>query len=109
MQALLIRKDQIEYMRTRAIVQAVVNKEAADEALKVYRDTQMPYMSRIQKDDRQQHIKRLIDEVARGPIGIAPVMPRQVRSKLKTRVIQRSSEEQLAQSRRISKKIGGIV
>lgn len=96
-------------MRTRAIVQALVNKDSADEALKAYRDTQMPYLPRIQKDDRQQHIKHLMDEVARGPIGITPVMTKQVRSRLKTKVIQRSEEEHLAQSRRISKKIGGIL
>jgi len=96
-------------MRTRALVQALVNKEEAQKALDAYRDVQMPYLPRIQKDDRQQHIKRLMDEVARGPIGITPVMPKQVRSRLKTRVIQRSEEENLAQSRRISKKIGGIL
>lgn len=109
LQALLIRKDQIEYMRTRTIVQAIVNKDAADDALKSYREVQMPYLSRIQKNDRGQHIKKLMEEVARGPIGITPVMPKQVRSKLKTRVIQRTKEEQLAQDRRISKKIGGIL
>lgn len=96
-------------MRTRAVVQALVNKDAADEALKAYRDAQMPYLPRVQKDDRQRHIRLLMEEVARGPIGITPVMPKQVRSRLKTKVIHRSEEEQLAQSRRISKRIGGIL
>lgn len=96
-------------MRTRAVIQALVNKEAADKALDDYRDSQMPYLRRTQKDDRQRHIKLLMDEVAKGPIGITPVMPKQVRSRLKTKVIHRSEEEQLAQVRRISKRIGGIL
>lgn len=110
LQALLLRKDQIEYMRTKAIVQAIVNKEAADEALKSYSETVMPYLSRIKKDDRSQHIKRLMAEVARGPMAIAPVMQKQVKSKLKTRVVERDSssqEEQVAVQRRIAKKLGG--
>jgi len=107
LQALLLRRDQVEYTRTRAIIQATINKDAADEALKVYRDTLMPYLSRIQKSDRNQHIKHLMDEVARGPMSIAPVMQKQVKSKLKTRHVARSAEEELASTRRITKKIGG--
>lgn len=96
-------------MRTRAIVQAVVNKDAADDGLKNYADTLMPYMARIKKDDRSQHIKRLMEEVKRGPMSITPVMQKQVKSKLKTRVVERSTEEQVAATRRISKKLGGFM
>jgi len=109
LQALLIRKDQIEYMRTRAVVQALVNKDEAQKALDAYRDAQMPYLQGVQKNDRQQHIKRLMDEVAKGAISVTPIMPKQVRSRLKTRVVQRTTEEQLAQSRRLSKQMGGLL
>lgn len=110
LQALLIRKDQIEYSRTRVIVQAMVtkaNQEAVDAALKDYRDAQMPYLRRVQNDDRSRHIKKLMEEVARGPIGITPVMQKRVSSKLKTRVVQRTEEERLESSRHLSKKLGG--
>lgn len=92
-----------------AIVLGGKDHSVANKALEEYRDTQMPYLPRIQSNDRQQHIKKLMSEVARGPISITPVMQRQVRSKLKTRVVQRSEEEQLAASRRLSRKIGGIL
>ncbi len=99
-------------MRTKALVQAIVNKDAADDALKSYGDAQMPYLSRIKRDDRNQHIKRLMSEVSKGPLAIAPVMQKQVKSKLKHRVVERdqvSKEEQLAATRKISKKIGGFI
>lgn len=91
------------------MAQALVNKDAADEALKNYSDTLMPYLARIKKDDRNQHIKRLMDEVSRGPMSITPVMQKAVKSKLKTRVIERSTEEQVAATRRITKKLGGFM
>ena len=96
-------------MRTRALVQAIVNKDAADDSLKNYRDTLMPYMAKIQKTDRSEHIKHLMNEVARGPMSISPVMQKQVKSKLKTRHVARSTEEELASTRRINKKIGGLL
>lgn len=112
LQALLLRKDQIEYMRTRAIVQALVNKDAADDALKSYSEAQMPYLVGIKRTDRSQHISKLMSEVSRGPMAVSPVMQKQVKSKLKHRVVAReqvSQEEQLASTRRITKKIGGFL
>lgn len=109
LQALLIRRDHIEYTRTRAIVQAIVNKDEANKALDLYRDTQMPYLPRVKNSERQEVIKRLMSEVAKGPMAITPVMQKQVKSKLKTRVIQRSAEERLESSRRMAKKMGGIL
>lgn len=107
LQALIIRKDQIEYMKTRALVQALVNKEAADGALKEYSDAQMPYLPKIKKDDRSRHIGKLMEEVGRGAFSISPVMQKRVKSKMKTKVVQRS-EERLSQDRRLHKKIGGL-
>lgn len=109
LQALLIRRDHIEYTRTRAIVQAIVNKDEANKALDLYRDTQMPYLPRVKNSERQEVIKRLMSEVAKGPMAITPVMQKQVKSKLKTRVIQRSAEERLESSRRMAKKMGGLI
>lgn len=109
MQALILKRDRIEYAKTRALLQGIVNKEAADGALKEYLHAQMPYLARAQKDERQQHIKRLVDEVARGPMRVTPVMTKQVKSRLKSRVVQRSAEEQSALAKNVSKRIGGYV
>lgn len=109
LQALLIRKDHIEYTRTRAIVQAIINKEEANNALELYRDTQMPYLPKVKRSERQEVIKRLMSEVSKGPMAITPVMQKQVKSKLKTKVIQRSEEERLVSSRRVASKMGGIL
>ena len=93
-------------MKTRAIIQALVNKDAADGALKEYRDQQLPYLPKVQQDDRSRHIKKLMEEVGRGSMSITPVIQKRVKSKMNTKVVQRS-EERVEQSNRIAKKIGG--
>lgn len=108
LQALLIRKDQIEFLKVRAMVQATVNKEAADKALAEYRDAQLPYLPKVQKNDRSMHIKKLMEEVGRGEMRITPVMQKQVKSKMRHKVIQRN-DERFVQANRIAKKVGGIV
>jgi hypothetical protein len=90
-------------------VQAIINKEEANNALELYRDTQMPYLPKVKRSERQDVIKRLMSEVAKGPMAITPVMQKQVKSKLKTKVIQRSEEERLVSSRRVASKMGGIL
>jgi hypothetical protein len=107
LQALLIRKDQIEYLRTFALVQAIVSKEDANKALETYRDAQMPYLPKVQRVDRQKHIERLMAEVAKGPVKIVQVMQKPARSKLRARVIQRTQEEKAASDRRLAAKLGG--
>lgn len=110
MQALLIKKDQIEYAKTRAIIQGVVNGEKAQEALDEYRDLQFPYFQKMQKVQRSSHIKQLMDEVKRGGLVITPVgQPKRVKSKLKTRVVERANDEQVEVMRRVSKKIGSYL
>lgn len=90
------------------MVQATVNKEAADKALAEYRDAQLPYLPKVQQTDRSMHIKKLMEEVGRGEMSITPVMQKRVKSKMKHKVVQRD-EDQLAQMNRIARKIGGIV
>lgn len=100
--------DQVEFLKVRAMVQATVNKEAADKALADYRDAQMPYLPKVQKNDRSVHIQKLMEEVGRGQMSITPVMQKRVKSKMKHKVIQRD-EERVAQANRVAKKVGGLV
>jgi hypothetical protein len=92
------------------VIQAIVNAEKVQEALDEYRDLQFPYFQKLQKTQRSSHIKQLMDEVKRGGIVVTPVsQAKKVKSKLKTRVLERMSQEQVEVARRISKKIGGYI
>ena len=105
LQALLLKREQIDYMRTRAIVQALVNKEAGQAAMDLLREVQFPYFKATQQRDREHHIKKLMDEVSKGPLVITPHIEKRVRSRLKTRVLQRTASERADSANRISRKL----
>jgi hypothetical protein len=114
LQVLLVRLDQVDYAKTRALVTAIINasKEGIDETQKeldAYRDLQFPYYKNIQKTERSDHIKRLQQEVARGPLVVTAMPEKRMKSKLKTRVVERMTPEQRATSRRLSKKLGRLM
>lgn len=108
LQALVIKKDYAEYLKTRTLAQALVNKDEADKALTEYRDVQMPYVARQKKDERNVHIKQLMSEVGKGALTVTPVMQKRVTSKMRTKVVERS-EEHIAAANRVTKKIGGVL
>lgn len=106
LQALFIAREQIDFYRTRALIKALVDKEHLQEAFDDYRNAIFPFYSKMQDVDRQQHIKRLISEVGRGALAVTPLSTPKVKSKLKTKVVQRPDEMAQA-TRRVARKIGG--
>lgn len=107
LQALLIRKDQIEYAKTRAIVQAIFDKEKSQEALDQYRDAQFPYYQKLHRKERDEQVKQLQDWVGRGSISVTPLWNKKARSKLKTKVIERDKADRVEATRRVSRKMKG--
>ena len=105
MQALLIKRDEIEFAKIRAILQAIVNKEEAQKSLESYRDLQFPYYRKMQQTDRDKHIKQLMSEVSKGPIAVFPMEEKRVKSRLKTRMVKRMTPEQRDIMNRLSKKL----
>lgn len=92
----------------KAVVQAVVNHEAAQEALDSFREAQIPYYESQQKKHRSEHIKKLMEEVNKGPIKITRVYGKpNVKSALRTRVVKRERVQNERLSR-LSKKMGGV-
>lgn len=103
-----MRRDQSEYWKVKAIVQAVVNHEAAQEALDSFREVQIPYYEGQQKKQRAEHIKKLMEEINRGPLQITRVYGKPgVKSSLRTRVVKRERVQNERLSR-LSKKMGGV-
>lgn len=84
--------DVIDYLRTRALVAAIVDKDKAQEALDNFRDNRIPYYKASKQRDKEHHIKRLMGEVGRGALSIKPVagFGNPVRSKLRTKYIDAS-------------------
>ena len=110
LQALILKKDQIEYFKTRAIIQAVVDAKEADEALKAYRDVQFPYYQKQQSSQKRAVIDQLMNEVKKGGFVVTPVgQQKKMRSRLKTRVVERTAEDQKQAALRVSNRLGSYV
>lgn len=88
----VLQKEQVEHARLRALAQGIVNKEKAVEAFEQYQQTAFPWIETQKRRDAQGFIKLLSEEVKRGAMGIRPLWEKPLRSRLKTRVVQRRSE-----------------
>ena len=105
----VLKKEHIEHARLRALAQAIVNKEKAVEAFEEYQQTAFPWIATQKRRDAQAHIQLLADEVKRGALGIRPLWEKPMRSRLKTRVIERDLQQSEKAMDDIYKKIGMVV
>ncbi len=91
----MIRRDIVDMVKTKAIVQSIVKQEAGKEAWEGYFKEAFPWVATAQTMERQDHIKKLMSEVRRGPIKVTQVFDAQktMRSRLRTKVIERRQAE----------------
>ncbi len=81
---LLLKKEEIEHARELAFAQIFVNKGKAQEAWETYQKIARPYIQTAQSEQKQDSIKKLLEEVKRGPLGIRPLWQKPVRSRLRS-------------------------
>jgi len=85
----VLKKEQIEHARFRALAQGIVNKEKAVEAFEQYQRAAFPWIETQKRRDAEAHIKLLVEEVKRGTLGIRPLWEKPIRSRMRTRIVQR--------------------
>lgn len=110
---LWLQREQMEHAQTRAIIQTIANREKASEAFEDYKKARFPWIESSQARDKVNHIKQLMEEVKKGPIQItAQHAPSKMRSRLKTKVIERTDAAKAkiaAEQKKIYEKVGSIV
>jgi hypothetical protein len=86
---LIIKKEQIEYQKVRALAQAIVDQKAGVEAFADYSEAAFPWKKTQKKRDSAQFIDFLNEEIKRGPISIdLTKQEKKVVSKLRTKMVQ---------------------
>lgn len=112
---LVLKKEYIEYSRLRALAQSIINKEEGPKAFDEFKKAAFPWVETQAKRDREEHIKILQNEIKRGTLAIRPLWDatKQVRSRLKTKVVEADHSEPMRRSspeaRKVYSKMGGIV
>lgn len=115
---LILKKEQVEFARLRVLTQSFINKEKGPEVFDEFRKMAFPWVETQRGRDRQEHIKLLQEEVKRGVLGIQPLWEnnKQVRSRLRTRVIETTKDvptnirtKSTPAERRIYQKMGSVI
>lgn len=85
----VLKKEQIEHARLRALAQAIVEKEKGKEVFDEYMKVAFPWLETTKRREKDDHIKVLMEEVKKGSLGIKPLWQERARSRMKHRVVER--------------------
>src|SRR5262249_25431653 len=69
----VLRKEHVEHARLRALAQAIIHQEKGVEAFDAYQKVAFPWLTTQKRREADEHIRRLRDEVMRGPLTIRPL------------------------------------
>jgi len=87
---LLVKREENELAKWKALVQAIVKPDAGPASWDEYFKTAFPWVSVAKGREKDDFIKRLKEEIARGPIEIQKKQDNKAfRSRLKTKYITR--------------------
>lgn len=86
----VLKKEQVEHARLRALAQAIVEKDKAKEVFDDYMRVAFPWLETSKRREKDDIIKVLQGEVKKGAMGIKPLWQgERMRSRLKHRVVER--------------------
>lgn len=79
-------------VKTKAVVQSIIKQDAGADAWQLYFKEAFPWVEVAQKREQQDVIRRLQEEVKRGPLKVTAVhdgRQEKFRSRLRTKVVER--------------------
>lgn len=103
----ILKKEEVEAAKTRAIIQTMLKQDAGPEAWQDFFKLAFPWVAVAKKRDEAETIAALLDEVKRGPLAVYAQQDKTFRSRLKTKVIERRETTELAS--RISSKLPAAI
>lgn len=90
---LLLKLEEIEQARELAFAQLLLDKGKAAETWSAYQEAARFYVRSAQDKERQETIKKLLEEVRRGALVVRPLWEKPARSRLQPEPALRSPEE----------------
>lgn len=85
----VLKKEQIEHARLRALAQAIIAKDKGKEVFDEYMRVAFPWLETKKRREKDDHIKVLLEEVKKGGLSIKPLWQEKMHSRLKHRVVER--------------------
>ena len=109
----VLKKEQVEHARLRALAQAIIEKEKGKEVFDEYMKVAFPWLETQKGRDSDAHRRILMEEVKRGGLSIKPLWEdTKLRNRLKTKVVERTGprrQKSPAEMDRLYAKLGKVV
>lgn len=106
----VLKKEQVEHARLRALAQAVISKDKGKEAFDEYMKVAFPWLETQKKREKSDHVQVLLEEVKKGGLSIKPLWEQKMRSRLKHRVLEREAPQKTREEQNaLYAKLGKVV
>jgi hypothetical protein len=107
--AFVLKKEQVEHSRLRALAQAIISKEKGKEVFDDYMKVAFPWLETSKKKEHEDHVRILKEEVKKGLV-IRPLQESRVKSRFKTRVVEREAPARSVEDQNaLYKKLGKVI
>jgi hypothetical protein len=88
----VLKKEQVEHARLRALAQAIIEKDKGKEVFEEYMKVAFPWLETQKEREKEDHVRILMNEVKQGGLTVQPLWQEQrMRSRLKTLVVEREA------------------
>lgn len=108
----VLKKEQIEHARLRALAQAIIAKDKGKEVFDEYMKVAFPWLETKKRREKSDHIRVLLEEVKKGGLSITPLWQEKMRSRLKHRVVEQSKPllpRSRAEQNKLYEKLGKVI
>jgi hypothetical protein len=107
----VLKKEQIEHARLRALAQAIIAKEKGKEVFEEYMKVAFPWLENQKRRDKDDHMRLLMEEVKRGGMHIKPLQEVRAKSRMRTKIVSTEGSKQRprAERDRLYSKLGKAI
>jgi hypothetical protein len=106
---MLMKQENIEHARFRALAQILINKESGVEAFEEYMKVAFPYLEATKRKQSEAVAHMIDQEIKRGPIVVRPQQTTVVKSKMRNTISNREKGQTRDQADALYKKMGGSI
>ncbi len=104
------KQEEINHARLRALSQILMDKEKGIEAFEAYMKSAFPWIESSKNRDRASQIKKLQEEVNKGPMSVQPLWQKPIKSRLKAKLeVPGFSKKEMDEANSLYKKMGRVI
>lgn len=108
---LQLKQEEVNHARMRALSQIMIDKDKGVETFEEYMRAAFPWVESSRKKERADQIRKLQEEVNRGPMSVQPLWQKPIRSRLKTRTEDNTplTKKQMSEVDATYRKMGKVI